>query len=90
MGDLMRSSDSPDSDGTTVIVNGDPVTLDQQTTVAELKEMAGADPDDIATYRDRDNLVGLNDDDIVLEHVPPGETLSFQPIDKDKNIFGAA
>jgi len=82
------SSHDSDTANKTVIVDGDPVTIDETTTAGELKDLAGKDDDMVVTYRENDKLKGLNDDDRVLKHVPDKSTLSFQPA--KGNIFGTA
>ena len=82
------TTDSTESGNKTVIVDGDPVTIDETTTAGELKELAGKDKDMIVTYREGSKMKGLTDDDSVLNHVPDGSTLSFQPA--KGSIFGTA
>lgn len=64
----------------TVTVDGQPVSIDTTTTVAELKEAVGASKNDVATYLDRSGeVVALSDHDAIGRAVPEGANISFQP-----------
>lgn len=71
--------------GKQVTVDGEEVTVDEDTSVGQLKDAVGAADSDIATYRDGDQLKALSDQDTVDE-VPDGSTVSFQPAEGE--IFG--
>jgi hypothetical protein len=92
MGDNTDTAAQPHPSGNaengTVIVEGDPVTIDGKTTAADLKEMAGKDPDMTVTYLADDDIYALNDDAIVLDKVGTGTELSFQDIDEGDPYFG--
>lgn len=63
-----------------VTVEDCPVTVNHDTTVAELKEAVGASPHDVATYfDDQGEIVALSDHDPVQEMVPDDAEISFQP-----------
>lgn len=72
----------------TVMVNGDPITVDRDTTVADLKDMAAVDPKKTATHLQDDDLYALDDDDHVLDKVADGDTISFQDVDTEGTYFG--
>lgn len=72
----------------TVIVDGEPITIDHDTTADELKAMTGAGDGDMLTFRpaDADQPKQISDDEPVLNYVEPGTKLAFQPAQGD--IFG--
>lgn len=71
----------------TMTVDGQPVSIEPDTTVKELKEAVGASKDDVATYLDDSGeVVALSDHDTIQRAVPEGANLSFQPA--HGTIFG--
>lgn len=87
--DIVPQTEPSDNAETgTVIVEGEPVTIDATTTAADLKAMAGKDPDMTVTYLADDDIYALNDDATVLEKVGTGTELSFQAIDEGDPYFG--
>lgn len=73
----------------TVTVEGEALTIDTQTTAAELKDMAGAQDEEVLTFRDGDQLTAINDDKRVLEYADPGTQFEFQPVTgEDGAVFG--
>jgi len=63
----------------TIQVEGQQLTIDQTTTVQELKEAVGAADDDIATYTEDGEIAALGNRDNVHRNVPEGANISFQP-----------
>lgn len=72
----------------TIFIDGEPLTIDQETTVADLKAMVDASPDDVLTWRDGDKLRQLTDRQVIADHLQDGTTASFMPSGKD-NLFGS-
>lgn len=65
--------------GQTVTVHGEPVQIDDQTTVRDLKEAVGAADSDVATFQAGDRHRALSDQDRVADAVPNNAEISFQP-----------
>lgn len=71
----------------TVTVDNQEIPVEEDTTAADLKELAELDEDALLTYRGEDGFESLNDDDVVVEHVDDGAQLTPQPL-ADDNVFG--
>jgi sulfur carrier protein ThiS len=67
-------------------IDGEEQDVEEDTTVAELKDETNASENDIAVYTDDEGeMVALSDDDTVAE-IPEGATLTNQP--QKGRIFG--
>lgn len=71
-----------------VFVDSRPITVDAETTAADLKTAIEADEAAIVTYRDDGRVFILVDEDRVLDHVDPGVKLSTQPGGAAPRLFG--
>lgn len=72
----------------TIWVGDERYPVDDQTTVADLKKEAGADPDTVLTLVNEDKeLKHVSDDKPVLKYVEAGAKVGFQPV-PDGNMFG--
>lgn len=65
--------------GQTIQLEGEKVSVDSTTTVADLKDVSGAADGDVATYVEDGEIVALGDRDNVQRNVPEGANVSFQP-----------
>lgn len=65
--------------GKVIQVEGEKMSVDQTTTVQELKDQVGAADDDVATYTEDGEIVALGNRDNVYREVPEGANISFQP-----------
>ena len=72
------TAETADSGEQTVIVEGQPVTVDAETTVSDLKELVGADQTDVALFQQDGRTQALNDDDRVAEYLPDQGKGAFQ------------
>jgi hypothetical protein len=67
-------------------IDGEEQDVEEDTTVAELKDETNASENDIAVYTDDEGeMVALSDDDTVAD-IPEGATLTNQP--QKGRIFG--
>lgn len=73
--------------GDTVNVEGQLLSIDEDTTVEDVKNAVGAADSDVATFTDEDGeIVALGNRDNIQRNVPDGAQLSFQP--GDGTVFG--
>lgn len=73
--------------GKTVNVEGQRLTVDDDTTVQDIKDAVGAADSDVATYTDEGGeIVALGDRDTIQRNVPDGAQISFQP--GNGTVFG--
>ena len=73
----------------TIHADGEPVAIDQQTTVADLKDIVNAAQNDLLIYWERGEMNAISgDDEPVANHVSDGDKVAFQPIDKGSTSFG--
>lgn len=72
----------------TVSLNGEPVSIRQDTTVGELRESEGVGSEAVFTYRSPDGIEALTDDDVVADYVDDGGEIQTQPMG-DSEVFGA-
>ena len=72
--------------GELVRVDGTEVPVQDDTTVQDLKEQLDRDDDELATYEENGEVKVLGDRDVVVEAVPEGTNLSFQP--GEGQVFG--
>jgi hypothetical protein len=70
-----------------VNIDNQEIPVEEDTTAADVKELADLDENAILTYRGDDGFESLNDDDRVVEHVDEGAQLTAQPL-ADDNVFG--
>lgn len=86
----VRSGDTGGNlENTTVYVEGEPLTIDTETTAGELKDMAGAEDEEVLTFRDGDQLLHVNDDKRVLDYAEAGTKFEFQPVTGEEGgVFG--
>ena len=76
------------AENVTVFVEGESITIDEDTTAAELRGMVGAENGEKATVRNEENEpVYINDDEKILDHVNAGDKISFSP-DVEGPLFG--
>lgn len=81
------SDGSPAADETkTLRVQNTTVTIDRETTVADLKDRVGVSDAQLAILRQGDDLTTLHDDERPYDHVTDGDRLAFRPA--KKNPFG--
>lgn len=74
------TEDAEGKDGlatSTVYVEGDPITVDGQTTAKQLKDLAGASDGEYLTFEDGSGGFFIKDDQCVLDCVDPGTRLYF-------------
>lgn len=81
------STNTPAQEPITIRVQEEPVTVDKETRVADLKEMLpDVEAQHTATFRgDDDRLYQLNDTDFLIEYLGPGDQVMFRFGD---NLFG--
>ena len=65
----------------TVYIDNEAITIDKDTTAAELKEIANVADNEYATYRQDGEPLKLNDDDYIFEWVPHEAVITFQQHD---------
>jgi len=82
---LFSPENEPQS--TEVVVEGDPIVVDEQTTAAELKMMVGAEDREILVFCEQGGLYRIEDDTRVLNHVEPGTEFELRPVDGSR-LFG--
>lgn len=90
MGDDQHPQTRTDLDADTwhtVFIDGEPITIDKETTVADLKDVVDAPDDDVLTYRDGQKLKALTDRQVVADHVADGAKAGFRPAGK-QDLFG--
>lgn len=84
----MGDSLGPDLEGgITVYYEDDPFTVDPQTTAGELKDQIGCAEGDRLTYDEESEDHGVKDDARVVDHVPDGAKIRFQPVGR-ADLFG--
>lgn len=72
--------------GNFVTVEGTDVPIEEDTTVADLRETLDRDPEELATFEDNGEIVVMGDRDHVVDVVPDGASISFQP--GEGQVFG--
>lgn len=70
-----------------VIVNGEPVSIDTETTAAELGEIADVSDTSVFTHRTSGSIEALADADVVADELPEGAEIWTQPL-SDPVVFG--
>lgn len=65
--------------GQTIRVEGEPVTVDHETTVGDLRDVFDIPDHDVATYADGDEAYALADEDRVINAVDENQNIVFQP-----------
>ena len=80
-------SSASEPQNTEVVVEGNPIVVDEQTTAQELKELVGAEDRDALVFRDDETVRTVEDDKLVLDHVEPGTEFALQPV-RDSHSFG--
>lgn len=68
----------------TIYVNGEPITVDSENTVADVKDLVDAPGDDKAVIDTPNGQEVLNDSDTIVDHMKDGQKLSFQPDPSDR------
>ena len=64
----------------TVVVEGEDITIDDETTAGEVKRMIGAGEYQVLTFQDEDDRpVSITDDEMVADYVNPGTQLVTAP-----------
>lgn len=82
-----ETGDEPALDSFVVVVDGESVTIDAETTAAELGQSVDADPDTVFTYRTSDGVKALSGDQTVANAIDDGAELRTQPLG-DGEVFG--
>lgn len=91
---VTASADASDGTGSDprqtqeVSLNGELIDVEPDTTVGELREIAGIASEEVFTYRSPDGIEALSEGDVVANHVSEGGEIQTQPI-ADSEVFGA-
>lgn len=64
--------------GKTITADCQEIEVERGTTVADIKDEVGAVEDDVATYKERDEIGALGDNDKIHDAVPDDAELSFK------------
>lgn len=65
--------------GEHITVEGTEVPIEEDATVTDLKQRLDRDGDELATYEENGEVKVLGDRDVVVDNVPDGVNISFQP-----------
>mgnify|MGYP000161425118 CR=1 FL=1 len=82
-------SETPDvvsTMGERIHVEGTEVPVEAGTTVQDLKERLDRESNELATYEENGEVKVLGDRDVIVDAVPEGTNISFQP--GEGNVFG--
>lgn len=71
----------------TIYVNGEPITVDSENTVADVKDLVDAPSGDKAVIDTPNGQEVLNDSDKIVDHMKDGQKMSFQP-HPEGTVFG--
>lgn len=91
---VTASADASDGKGSgsrqtqEVSLNGELIDFEPDTTVGELREIAGIASEEVFTCRSPDGIEALSEGDVVANHVSDGGEIQTQPI-ADSEVFGA-
>ncbi|RKD86231.1 hypothetical protein [Halopiger aswanensis] len=91
--DAAERSEEDDTEAAVVTyrLGADEIAVPEGTVAADLKRDHDVPAEAVLTFRDEDagEIVALNDEDVVTDHVPPGTELQSQPL-SGSEVFGRA